>query len=223
MADQPDEAAFAVAREALVREIEVQVKEFGTGDGDVALDPKVLAALRNVPREKFVPDMERADAYANVPLPIGHRQTISQPLIVAMMTHHLQLERWHRVLEIGTGSGYQTAVLAELADRIVTVETVQPLAEAAKAKLEKLGLGEIRFIQGDGSKGAPEHAPFDRIIVTAAGRTMPEALIRQLAPNGRLIAPIGEPGAQQLILTTKNEGGEMNSRTLFPVAFVPLT
>lgn len=216
------ENAFADAREKLILEIERQVERVGTGDGQSALDPSVLDALRRVPREQFVPDMERASAYANQPLPIGHRQTISQPLIVALMTHHLQLEPGNRVLEIGTGSGYQTAVLAELVDDIVTIETVRPLAEAAKKTLRSLGYRSPTFIEGDGRRGAPERAPFDRILVTAAADRLPQALIDQLAPNGRLLAPIGESGRQNLILLTRTATGKMHRKVLFPVAFVPL-
>ncbi|MEZ5932634.1 MAG: protein-L-isoaspartate(D-aspartate) O-methyltransferase [Alphaproteobacteria bacterium] len=223
MAGRPDEDGFARAREALIREVEAQVERYGTGDGAHALDPAVCAALRRVAREKFVPDLERAEAYVNHPLPIGHGQTISQPLIVALMTHHLQLRPGHHVLEIGTGSGYQTAVLAEIADDITTIETIKPLAEAARTTLEHQGYEGIRFIVGDGRAGAPENAPYDRIIVTAAAATLPATLIEQLAANGRLVAPIGESGAQQLMLLTKDGSGEVTRRTLFPVAFVPLT
>lgn len=213
----------AAARAALIRDIVAQVARFGTGDGERSLDPKVLAAIGKVRREKFVPMMEQADAYANKPLPIGHRQTISQPLIVALMTHHLRLEASNRVLEIGTGSGYQTAVLAEIADNIVTIENVAALAAQAKAALEGLGYRAIRFLERDGRKGAPEHAPFDRILITAAASDLPEALIEQLAPDGRLVAPIGASGGQQLVLVTKSSAGKIHERSLFPVAFVPLT
>lgn len=223
MKDPPGKDGFAARKEALIREIEAQVKTFGTGDGDVMLDPKVLAALRRVPREAFVPDMERADAYANRPVPIGHGQTISQPLIVALMTHHLSLKPGHRVLEIGTGSGYQTAVLAEIARDIVTIENVAPLAEAAKSTLNSLGYQGIHFIEGDGRLGAPDQAPFDRIIVTAAAEAIPVPLIEQLAPKGRLVAPIGRKGRQEMIILEKSSAGQVSQMRLFPVAFVPLT
>ncbi|MGI9499673.1 MAG: protein-L-isoaspartate(D-aspartate) O-methyltransferase [Geminicoccaceae bacterium] len=215
--------AHAAARQALVREIASQVARIGTGDGAWSLDPKVLAAIGRISREKFVPAMEQASAYANEPLPIGHRQTISQPLIVALMTHHLRLEPTSRVLEIGTGSGYQTAVLAELTGEIVTIENVPPLAAAAKATLKGLGYRSIGFIEGDGRNGVPEAAPFDRILITAAADTLPEALIEQLAPRGRLVAPVGESGDQQLVLVTKSGEGDIRRHALFPVAFVPLT
>ena len=223
MVDQPDENGLESARKTLIQEIEAQVRMSGTGDGAWAIDPAVLDAIGKVPREQFVPEMERAAAYANQPLPIGHRQTISQPLIVALMTHHLKIERGSRILEIGTGSGYQTAVLAELADDIVTIESVPPLAETAKARLEGLGYRSITFIEGDGRKGAPDKAPFDRILVTAAARTLPEALVDQLAPGGRLVAPVGAGGRQNLVLLTRAKSGELRRKVLFPVAFVPLT
>lgn len=223
MADQPDNEGFDGARKTLIREIEAQVSRTGTGDGAWTIDPPVLDAIARVPREQFVPEMERASAYANQPLPIGHRQTISQPLVVALMTHHLRIERESSILEIGTGSGYQTAVLAELTDDIVTIETVPPLAKAAKARLRSLGYRSVHFIEGDGRQGAPDRAPFDRILVTAAASTLPDALVDQLAPGGRLVAPVGDSGSQQLMLLTRAASGEMRSKILFPVAFVPLT
>lgn len=223
MSGWPGNNEPAAEREALVREIETQVKTLGTGDGDAMLDPKVLAALRHIPREAFVPDMERADAYANRPVPIGHAQTISQPLIVALMTHHLRLKPAYRVLEIGTGSGYQTAVLAEISSDVVTIENVAPLAEAAQATLIRLGYQSIRFIGGDGRAGAPDQAPFDRIIVTAAAEAIPVPLIEQLAPKGRLVAPIGRKGEQEMIVLHKSSAGTVSQKRLFPVAFVPLT
>ena len=218
-----EERDHAAARLALVEEIAAQVLRYGTGDGGHSLNADVLKAMEKVPRDRFVPMMEQAHAYANEPLPIGHRQTISQPLIVALMTHHLAIGPSSRVLEIGTGSGYQTAVLAELAKEVVTIENVPPLAESARETLDGLGYRNIRFLQADGRLGAPEAAPFDRIIVTAAAECLPDALIEQLSSDGRLLAPIGEPGNQQLVLVTKAGDGRISERRLFPVAFVPLT
>jgi protein-L-isoaspartate(D-aspartate) O-methyltransferase len=206
----------------LIQEIKAMVEKLGTGDGDMTIDPGVVEAIRSVPREKFVPDREKPEAYANHPLPIGHGQTISQPLIVALMTHHLRLTHDHRVLEIGTGSGYQTAVLAEIASDITTIETVAPLAEMAKSTLGRLAYRHVRFIKGDGRMGSPEHAPFDRIIVTAAAEMLPEALLDQLAPDGRLVAPIGPSGRQQMILISRSRDGGICRKVLFPCAFVPL-
>jgi protein-L-isoaspartate(D-aspartate) O-methyltransferase len=217
------ESELDAARKALIEEIEGQVARYGTGDGGKVLAPRVLRALGKVPREKFVPMMEQAEAYLNRPLPIGHRQTISQPLIVALMTHHLQIEPTSKILEIGTGSGYQTAVLAELATNIVTIENVAELAEQARSTLTDLGYRQIHFIHGDGRNGDPEHAPFDRIITTAAAETLPKPLLDQLAPAGRLVAPIGKDGQQELMLITKDVEGKTSQRSLFPVAFVPLT
>lgn len=222
MVGPPDNDKLATARDELILEITAQVERLGTGDGNFALDPKVLAAMRLVPREKFVPMMEQAEAYANTPLPIGHRQTISQPLIVALMTHHLRVESENHILEIGTGSGYQTAVLAELAHDIVTIENVAELARSAKATLGELGYSSIRLIDGDGRLGSPKNAPFDRIIITAAAETMPEALIEQLAPDGRLVAPIGRKGRQEMTLLQKSADDEIRKQILFPCAFVPL-
>jgi protein-L-isoaspartate(D-aspartate) O-methyltransferase len=206
-----------------VDDIVAKVAHHGAGDGGYVVDPNVLQAIGRVPREKFVPMMELADAYANRPLPIGHRQTISQPLIVALMTHHLRLSPDSKVLEIGTGSGYQTAVLAELDDNIVTVENVAILAQEAKTRLSDLGYRTIRFVEGDGRQGCPDEAPFDRIIVTAAAETIPKALLDQLAPGGRLVIPIGGESGQHLVLVTKDDQGKARERRLFPVGFVPLT
>ena len=172
-------------------------------------DPRVVQAMRAVPREQFVPAEVRRHATADSPLPIGHGQTISQPYIVAYMTELLGLERSHRVLEIGTGSGYQTAVLAELCDRVYSVEIVPELAQAAEKTLRSLGYDGPRIRTGDGYQGWPDHAPYDRIIVTAAPPELPQDLIDQLAPEGRLVAPVGaNPDAQRIVLVSKDsEGG----------------
>lgn len=210
-------------RAALIMEIAETIALHGTGDGDRKLDPKVLKVIGRVPREAFVPEMEQGDAYANRPLPIGHRQTISQPLIVALMTHHLRLSPEHRVLEIGTGSGYQTAVLAELVNEVISIENVDVLASEAKARLTDLGYQTIRFIEGDGREGCPENAPFDRIIVTAAAEAIPPALLDQLAPEGRLVLPLDGDDGQDLVIVDKDKAGRIKRRRLFPVRFVPLT
>jgi protein-L-isoaspartate(D-aspartate) O-methyltransferase len=214
----------AAARQALLDVLEKEVALYGTGDGDRRLDARVLEALAKVPREQFVPVDLSARAYDNRPLPIGHGQTISQPLIVAVMTHLLRLRPEARVLEVGTGSGYQTAILAELAREVVTIEVVEDLATAAQSKLEALGYRNIEYRRGDGAGGWPERAPFDGIMVTAAARIIPPALIEQLAPGGRLVVPIGsDPLSQDLVLVQKDAQGEVRQRRLFPVAFVPLT
>jgi protein-L-isoaspartate(D-aspartate) O-methyltransferase len=216
--------AVTSAHQKLLDTIAREVALFGTGDGERRLDPQVMDALAKVPREQFVPTDLAARAYDNRPLPIGHGQTISQPLIVAVMTHLLRLEPGARVLEVGTGSGYQTAILAELANEVVTIEVVEPLAAEAEAKLRALGYDQIEFRTGDGAAGCPERAPFDAIIVTAAAPAIPQALIDQLAPGGRLVIPIGgDPFAQDLFLVEKDRKGAVHERRLFAVAFVPLT
>jgi protein-L-isoaspartate(D-aspartate) O-methyltransferase len=214
----------ASAHQKLLATIAHEVALFGTGDGEHRLDPRVVDALAKVPREQFVPPDLAPRAYDNRPLPIGHGQTISQPLIVAVMTHLLRLQPEARVLEVGTGSGYQTAILAELANEVITIEVVEPLAAAAESKLQALGYDHVEFRTGDGAAGCPERAPFDGIMVTAAARAVPQALIDQLAPGGRLVLPIGsDPLAQDLFLVERDPQGGVHQRCLFPVAFVPLT
>lgn len=186
-------------------------------------DPEVLAAMRSVPRERFVPTSHREYADADSALPIGYDQTISQPYIVAFMTELLALERTHRVLEIGTGSGYQAAVLATICDSVYSVELVPELAARAGRTLAELGYERVRLRLGDGYAGWPEHAPYDRIVVTAAPPEMPEALVSQLAPRGRLVAPVGESaGSQWLVLVTKDARGRLRSEDRLPVRFVPM-
>lgn len=213
---------MAAAREAMVREVEASaadlLKELPRG----APWPRVLAALRAVPRHLFIPPEHISDAYRNRPVPIGYGQTISQPLIVALMTAVLDLKPGDRVLEVGTGSGYQTAVLARLVDTVFTIELCVPLAERAADTFQRLGIGNIRARTGDGHLGWPDEAPFDAILVAAAPSEIPEALIRQLAPGGRLVLPVGET-AQQLILVEKRSDQSTVLREIIPVCFVPLT
>jgi protein-L-isoaspartate(D-aspartate) O-methyltransferase len=184
-------------------------------------DERVLAAIASVPREKFMADELRTFAYENRPLPIGHGQTISQPLIVAMMTEALALQGREKVLEVGTGSGYQAAVLAELAGEVVTVERIAPLAEQAAEVLANLGYHNVRVhVAGDGL-GWPEEAPYAGIIVTAGSPKIPEALVEQLAPGGRLAIPVGARDVQELLLVAKTPSG-LTTRRLGPCRFVPL-
>ena len=186
-------------------------------------DPRVLTAMRNVPRHAFVPARYRMRAYADTPLPIGHDQTISQPLMVAAMTETLALRPGHKVLEIGTGCGYQAAVLAELTPHVFTIEIVEPLAREAAARLTRLGYKTVQCKSGDGFGGWPEHAPFDAIVVTCAAPQIPAPLLDQLAVGGRLVIPVGEPDkVQRLMLVTKTETGEVR-KALMPVRFVPMT
>jgi protein-L-isoaspartate(D-aspartate) O-methyltransferase len=196
------------------RMIATQLRARGLEDEDV------LAAMARVPRHLFVPEDVSAFAYADEPLPIGRGQTISQPYIVAYMTEALKLGREDRVLEIGTGSGYQTAVLAEVAGEVWTVELVEELSLGAQAKLESLGYGNIHFRVGDGSAGWPEASPFDGILVTAAPESIPAALEAQLAPGGRMIVPVGL-GSQELILVERR-GNSFRKQRLLGVRFVPL-
>ena len=183
--------------------------------------PATLAAMRKVPRHLFVPGEFRAEAYDDHPLPIGHGQTISQPYIVACMTEQIAPTRGTRVLEIGTGSGYQAAVLAEICAEVFTIEIIPELASQAATVLRELGYKNVRTRTGDGWKGWPEAAPFDAIIVTAAAETIPPPLLDQLKEDGRMIIPLGpDGGAQDLVLVTKH-GGKVHHRPLIPVRFVP--
>lgn len=183
--------------------------------------PNVLRAMRAVPRHRFVPGAPPELAYTDRPLPIGHGQTISQPFIVAYMTQLVQPGASDRALEIGTGSGYQAAVLAEIVDTVYTIEIVPELAETATQRLERLGYDNVRVRAGDGYQGWPERAPFDLIVVTAAPEEIPEPLVDQLADGGRMVIPVGPEGAtQQLMLLTK-EDGTISRERITPVRFVP--
>jgi len=184
-------------------------------------DERVLEAMRRVPRHALVPEDLQAWAYEDRPLPIGHQQTISQPYIVAAMTEALRLEPDDRVLEIGTGSGYQAAVLAEIVDHVHTIEIVEPLGERARRDLERLGYDNVTVRVGDGFAGWPEQAPFDAIVVTAAPEEIPPPLIEQLAEGGRLVIPVGDT-FQELRVVTKSPTG-LVTEDLMPVRFVPMT
>ena len=185
---------------------------------------RVLEAMAAVPRDRFVPRASRAEAYANHPLPIGRGQTISQPFIVAYMTQELDVRAGERVLEVGTGSGYQSAVLAALDAEVYTVEIIAELAERARGVLADLGYDRVHVRTGNGRLGWPEHAPFDAVIVTAADESIPGPLVDQLAPGGRLIMPVGRSAdVQELILVRKGPAGRVDRRVLLPVRFVPLT
>ena len=187
-------------------------------------DPHVLNAMRHLPRETFVADGFEEFACEDRPLPIGHDQTISQPYIVAFMTEALDLGPHHRVYELGTGSGYQAAVLAEIVEEVYTVEIVSELARRARTTLQELGYDDVHVRAGDGWAGWPEAAPFDRIIVTAAAPELPQTLLDQLVAGGKMILPLGpDGGAQELILVEKTEDGRVKTRELLPVRFVPVT
>ncbi len=211
---QGQERYWQAKRERMVRE---QIEARGVRD------PDVLDAMRTVRRERFVPADVRGFATSDSALPIGHEQTISQPYIVAFMTELLELERDHRVLEIGTGSGYQTAVLSKLSDHVYSVEIVSELANRAEATLRQLGYSRFDVKHGDGYAGWSEHAPFDRIILTAAPPELPAALLDQLATGGRLVAPVGQTsGRQNLILVTKDRRGRIRRQKRLAVRFVPM-
>ena len=183
-------------------------------------DPDVLQALRSVPRHELVPPNVREAAYLDRPLPIGYGQTISQPYIVALMTEQLELQGHEKVLEIGTGSGYQAAVLSQLADHVYSMEIVEPLAERSRRDLKRLGFNNVEIRVGDGYKGWPEEEPFDAIIVTAAPPSVPNRLVEQLAVGGRMVIPVGEYH-QELLLITRDEKG-IKTQSLIGVRFVPM-
>lgn len=204
---------FAALRERMVAE---QIEARGVAD------PAVLRALRAVPRHEFVPAEGRERAYADHPLPIGEGQTISQPYIVALMTELAQVRPGHRVLEIGTGSGYQAAVLAELGAEVWTIEIVEPLGRRAAADLARTGYGRVRTKMGDGYVGWPEAAPFDAVLVTAAPPHVPAPLLEQLKPGGRLVVPEGRL-EQELVVYTKDAAGRVRRTSTLPVRFVPMT
>ena len=184
-------------------------------------DPRVLHALRSVPRERFVPAAQRPWAYADRPLPIGYAQTISQPYVVAAMTEALDPQPGDKVLEIGTGSGYQAALLSLLVNEVHSIEIVPELADEARRRLAEEGYANVRVVTGDGFLGLPDHAPFDGIIVTAAPPEVPPALVEQLAPGGRLVIPVGSSVQELRVLERGPEG--IRETSLFPVRFVPMT
>jgi protein-L-isoaspartate(D-aspartate) O-methyltransferase len=215
---------YASERTAMVREIAAEVRATSLYLDKRALDPRVLAAMGKVPRHALVPEAVRSQAYANRPLPIGYGQTISQPYIVAVMTDLLHPKATDRVLEIGTGSGYQAAILAEVVDQVYTMEVIPPLGERARAALQALGYGNITVKVSDGYYGWPEHAPFDAIVVTAAASHVPPPLLKQLKPGGRMVIPVGSGFmVQELVLVQKARDGRITTRQILPVRFVPLT
>jgi protein-L-isoaspartate(D-aspartate) O-methyltransferase len=218
------ETHFAAAREDMVRTIEALAKTVPLASGGSDIDPAVLGAMREVPRHELVPESVRGAAYENQPLLIGQGQTISQPYIVALMTSLAKPAKDHVVLEVGTGSGYQAAVLARLVSHVYSIEIVEPLARQAAGRLKALGYDNVTVRQGDGYKGWAEHAPFDAIVVTAAASHIPPPLVEQLKPGGRMVIPVGETfSTQNLVLVEKDRDGRSHTRALLPVRFVPLT
>ncbi len=213
VAVEPDQ--YAAERQRMV-EIQLSGPERGI------TNTRVLAVMQKVPRHEFVPEQFRNLAYGDYPLPIGHGQTISQPYIVAFMTEQLDPKPNDRVLEVGTGSGYQAAVLAELVKAVYTIEIIEPLARRAETDLKRLGYANVFVRAGDGYQGWPDAAPFDAIIVTCAPENVPQPLVAQLRDGGRMIIPVGSAGDQSLVLLTKR-GDKLERRAVLPVLFVPMT
>ena len=215
---------FRKEREKLLEVVDALAAAAGGQGVPSKFSAVVMNAMRDVPRHEFVPYGERKYAYLNQPLPIGYGQTISQPYIVALMSDLLNLETGDAVLEIGTGSGYQAAVLDAAGARVYTIEIIQELGQQAEKTLQRLGYDDVQTKISDGYYGWPEAAPFDGILVTAAASHIPPPLIEQLRPGGRMVIPVGPPfTVQQLMLITKNQDGTIQTRLLMPVAFVPLT
>jgi len=218
-ADEAPEQIYGRQKE---RDAMVATQMKGPGRTTIT-DPAVLKAMRKVPRHLFIPPGRRMFAYRDSPVPIGYGQTISQPYIVALMTQVLGLQPGMKVLEVGTGSGYQAAILAEITPHVFSMEIIDPLYSAAKDRLEKMGYESITLLNGDGYYGMEDHAPFDRIIVTCAALHIPPPLFKQLKPSGRMIIPVGgRYEIQRLLLVRKGKDGKRRSRSLGPVRFVPL-
>ena len=214
----------AAERRQMIEEIAADARRTAAETGRPAFAGPVIAAIAKVPRHRFVPPDQARAAYQNRPLPIGYGQTISQPYIVALMTDLLNVGPRHTVLEIGTGSGYQAAILAELAQTVCTIEIIEPLAKRAEERLRDQGYAAVRTRVGDGYYGWEECGPFDSIIVTAAAGQIPPPLIRQLKPGGRMVIPVGAPFmAQHLMVVDKKQDGTIVTRQVLPVSFVPLT
>jgi len=213
---------FTSLREIMAREISEHVSVVGGQLGKQALDARVMTAMGRIPREAFVPPELQAYAYVDSPIPIGFGKTVSQPFMIALMADLLELGEGDRVLEVGTGLGYQAAILAELAGEVYTVEIIEDLNAAAARRLGELGCANVRMRVADGYYGWPEHAPFDRIMVTAAPELVPPPLIEQLRPGGRMVIPAGISDAQQLMLVVKDEAGRTEISEILPVRFAAL-
>ncbi|MGH8659575.1 MAG: protein-L-isoaspartate(D-aspartate) O-methyltransferase [Gammaproteobacteria bacterium] len=215
---------YADQRQRLLDQIKADFAMTGVETGKPELSVMVSKAMAKVPRHEFVPAEQRSRAYLNRPLPIGYGQTVSQPYIVALMTELLEVKSGDTVLEIGTGSGYQAAILAELVDRVYTIEIIQELGEQASGRLQGLDYDNVTVRVGDGYYGWEEHAPFDAIIVTAAASHIPPPLVRQLKPGGKMLIPVGSRFlTQYLVMVEKDINGTVITRQLLPVRFVPLT
>ena len=217
-----NEDQFAILRRTMVEQVALHADHVGGKTGRAAIAGDVMEAIGRVPRHAFVPVEMALYAYLDSPLPIGCGKTISQPYIVALMTDLLEIGEEHRVLEIGTGLGYQAALLAELAGEVYTVELIEELAQSGRRRLDEQGYGNVQFRIGDGSLGWPDHAPYDRIIATAAPDLIPPALLQQLKPGGRMVIPAGLEDDQRLLLVTKDEGGRIDTEEILPVRFSQL-
>jgi protein-L-isoaspartate(D-aspartate) O-methyltransferase len=216
--------SYQSLRRSLLEEIAEDVRDTAAYLNKRALDERVMAAMAAVPRHEFVPETERRHAYENRPLPIGHGQTISQPYIVAVMTDLLEPKPGCRALEVGTGSGYQAAVLSHLCAEVYTIEIIDALGIAARERLQRLAYQNVFVRLGDGYYGWREHAPFDVIVVTAVASQVPPPLLAQLKPGGRMVLPVGSRfTTQQLVVLRKGDDGRITTREILPVAFVPLT
>lgn len=214
---------FAAQRARMVAEVDAMYAETRSETGLAAMSPAVRKAMGKVERHRLVPPSEASRAYRNHPLPIGSGQTISQPYIVALSTDLLKADSSSVILEVGTGSGYQAAVLAEIVSRVYSIEIIESLGKTAAKRLEELGYGNIEVRIGDGYKGWPERAPFDGIVVTAAAPRVPQALVEQLKPGGRMVIPVGGEGSTQYLkLLTKRADGGVDEKRVLPVRFVPL-
>lgn len=215
---------YTAARMRMADEIAAMARDTAAETGRTVFSARVMDAMRRVERHRFVDAESARTAYQNTPLAIGNNQTISQPYIVALMTDLLDLAPGDRVLEIGTGSGYQAAVLAATGAQVYSIEIIEPLARVAAGRLRAAGYAGVQLRVGDGHQGWREAAPFDRIIVTAAARNVPPALVDQLKPGGRMVIPVGEPGGrQELLLVTKSADGRTQARSMLAVRFVPMT
>jgi len=215
---------YVAQRQAMLDDIAALTRETRMETGRTVISERVIAAMAKVPRHRFVAPGSEPYAYDNRPLPIGHGQTISQPFIVALMTELLELKPGDKVLEIGTGCGYQAAVLSHLASAVYTIEIVAPLAQEASARLAALGYGNVTTRTGDGYVGWPQQAPFDAIMVTAGALEVPPALVAQLKPGGKLVIPVGpQSSGQSLLVIEKDKSGKTTTRNALAVRFVPLT
>jgi protein-L-isoaspartate(D-aspartate) O-methyltransferase len=218
------EDAFARQRAQMIAEIAVMARDTRHETGRTEFSSVVMNAMRHVERHRFVSDAEADRAYRNHPLPIGRGQTISQPYIVALTTDLIEPQKHHRVLEIGTGSGYQAAVLAAIVEQVYSVEIIEPLARAAQQRLRALGYRNVEVRMGDGHLGWPEFAPYDGIVVTAAATHVPDQLIKQLKPGGHMVIPVGpQTSSQDFLLLQKNADQTVSRRVVLQVRFVPMT